>query len=230
MIKKIAKILIFIEVQVVIVLIVLLFMNQNKLETKVFNTNKFVYELLTDKRFEALKQIDKDDMVIGEAYAPATLFVYVRYGCSACSKFFENVYPKLQEEYVRSGQLKIVVRQMVQTSRPLILHAATASLFAYREGCFDEFNSSMHSLDASLSNKIVDNLSINLTGCIQAEYDAFMSESEEILLNKADAARAVGIKSTPTFIIGDEKIVGSRPYQKFKNLIEEMLQSDSCEQ
>ncbi len=229
--KQIIKILILIEIQVAIVLMVLVFIKQGALEKKVFNTNKFVYELLTDKRMEELKVVDKDDIIIGEKYAPVTLFIYARYGCSACSKFFETVYPKLQDEYIRSGKLKIVIRHMVRTSRPIILYAATASQLAYREGCFEEFNSSMHSLDASLSDKIVDNIATSLIDCTQEKYDAFMTnnESVQILLDKANAARTVGITSSPTFLIGDEKMVGVRQFQRFKTLIDDELRYDSCE-
>lgn len=231
-IKQIIKIFILIEIQVAFIFIVLIFIKQSEVEKKVFNTNKFIYELLIDKQFEELKKVDENDIVIGEKYAPATLFVYFRYGCSACSQFFKIVYPKLQEEYIQSGQLKIVVRQKVQTSRPIILHAAQASIAAYRADCFDEFNNSIHLLDGSLSNNIVDNIALNLTNQTQEEFDKFMSDQEitQMLLDKANDAIAVGITATPTFIIGNEQIVGTRPLRRFEALIEESLNTNNnCE-
>ncbi len=230
--KKIIKILILLEIQVALVLIILAFSKQSVLEQKIYNTNKFVYELLLDKRMEELKEIDKYDIVIGEYNAPATLYIYSRYGCNACGKFFENVYPKLQEEYIYSGELKIVIRQMVQTSKPDILHASLAAMFAYEEEWFEEFNNSMHSLDATPSNEIVDNMITQLIGCNIEEYDAFMTDGSNMqtLLNKADNVRKAGIKGTPTFVIGDEIMVGTRPFKKFQALIEDELLTESCEQ
>ena len=63
--NKIIKTLIIVEVLVIIVLIIMCHLKLSTLEKKVYNTNKFMHELLINKQIEELKQIDKDDIVIG---------------------------------------------------------------------------------------------------------------------------------------------------------------------
>ena len=74
--NKIIKTLIIVEVQVIIVLIIMCHLKLSTLEKKVYNTNKFMHELLINKQIEELKQIDKDDIVIGKKTAPVTMFLF----------------------------------------------------------------------------------------------------------------------------------------------------------
>jgi len=77
-----------------------------------------------------------------------------------------------------------------------------------------------------LDNDITNNLISKYTDNIES-YNTFMNDSiiEKILLKHAQEARRAGVKGTPSFLIGNTKIHGSRSYKKFKQLIEEELKN-----
>lgn len=50
-------------------------------------------------------------MSIGDPNAPVTLVVYADYQCPYCKIFQEDVYPKLVENYVKPGKLRIELRE-----------------------------------------------------------------------------------------------------------------------
>ncbi len=223
--KKIIKILIILEVQVIILLFIIGHLKLNELEKKVYNTNKFMHELIINKQIEELKKIAKDDILIGEKTAPITMFLFSRYGCSACSSFYENIYPQLRNEYIEKGLLKIVVRQMVHTSRPKILYAAKAALYSYQIGIYEEFNYQIQTSSTVLKNEFIDSVMYTLIDS-EKDYDKFMSnmEIEKEILENSDKARKAGIKGTPSFLIGDEKIYGTRSYKRFKAIIDNEIE------
>ncbi len=229
--NKILKALIIVEVQIVIALLIFGLFKLNSLEQKVYNTNKFIHELLTDKRTEELKQIGKHDLIVGDETAPVTMLIFSRFGCSACSSFYKNIYPRLRDEYVNSGLLKIVVRQMVHSSKPKILYASKAALFANKKDVYEDFNYQIHSAYPLLNKEFIDNTIFSLVGDSK-DYAKFMEdpEIEKFLLESADQARKAGIKGTPSFLIGDEKIYGTHPYKQFKKIINSKLNSESCDQ
>ena len=222
--NKIIKTLIIVEVQVIIVLIIMCHLKLSTLEKKVYNTNKFMHELLINKQIEELKQIDKDDIVIGKKTAPVTMFLFSRYGCSACSSFYKNIYTQLRNEYIEKGLLKIVVRQMVQTSRPRILYASKAALYSYRIGIYEEFNYQIQTSNTVIKNEFIDSVMYSLID-FEKGYDTFLNniEIEQEMLEISEKARKAGVKGTPSFLIGDEKIYGTRSYKKFKEIIDNEL-------
>ena len=203
---------------------ILIYSKINQLEEKVYNTNKFMHELLVNERFENLKEEKSTDIILGNNEAPLTMLIFSRYGCSVCSDFYNNVYPKLYTDFVEKGTLKIVIRQMVHTSRPKILYTSKATLFAFKNNIYTDFKHQISNSNPELDIEITNNLISKHIDNIES-YQVFMNDSivENTLLKNAQEARKSGVKGTPSFLIGNTKIYGSRPYKRFKKIIEEEL-------
>ena len=58
---------------------------------------------------EKVVSID-DDPVKGDKNAPITIIEFSDYECPFCRRNYENVYSKIDEEYVSKGKVKIVFR------------------------------------------------------------------------------------------------------------------------
>ncbi len=52
------------------------------------------------------------EMVLGDASAPITLIEYASFTCPHCASFHENVYPQLKADYIDSGKVKFVFREV----------------------------------------------------------------------------------------------------------------------
>ena len=52
------------------------------------------------------------DMILGEADAPIEVIEYASFTCPHCASFHENVYPKLKTNFVETGQVRFVFREV----------------------------------------------------------------------------------------------------------------------
>lgn len=52
------------------------------------------------------------DMVMGQADAPVTIMEYASYTCPHCADFHSNVMEKLKAEYIDTGKVKLVFREV----------------------------------------------------------------------------------------------------------------------
>lgn len=48
----------------------------------------------------------------GDADAPVTVYEYISLTCPHCANFHRNVYPELKKEYVDTGKIKLVLREV----------------------------------------------------------------------------------------------------------------------
>jgi len=138
--SKFLKYLLIIEVNVVLVLSGFLFFKVSSIEEKVFRTNKFVYDLLTDKRVEELSKAEIGDIVIGDANAPITIVMYTKFGCPYCKEFFETTFLDLKKNYFDRGLVKFAVRFLVTPNSIGSFFAAKSSYYAHSKNLFLDFN------------------------------------------------------------------------------------------
>ena len=54
----------------------------------------------------------RPDIFIGDESAPIELIEYASYTCPHCARFHQDVYPKLKSEYIDTGKVKFVMREV----------------------------------------------------------------------------------------------------------------------
>ncbi|UZD90911.1 DsbA family protein [Cognatishimia activa] len=52
------------------------------------------------------------EMVLGDANAPITMIEYASFTCPHCATFHENTYPQLKADYIDTGKVKFVFREV----------------------------------------------------------------------------------------------------------------------
>jgi protein-disulfide isomerase len=52
------------------------------------------------------------DMIMGSEDAPITLYEYASFTCPHCATFHKNVYPSLRKNYIETGKVKFVYREV----------------------------------------------------------------------------------------------------------------------
>lgn len=171
--------------------------------------------------------------MLGDEKAPVTMVIYEDFQCPFCQQFEQNAMPQIKSNYVDSGQVRVVWKDL---PLPQIGHewaepAAAAMECVYREGGNEAFWNVKDQVFANqgtitLSNvesKIKDYASQEgvsssaVQSCIDNDnpMDEVNGDSQE--------AQQIGANGTPTIIINGEKVVGAQPYSNFEQVIESKL-------
>ena len=181
-----------------------------------------------------------DDPVLGDKKAKVTLIEFSDYECPFCKKYFTETFPQIKKDYIDTGKIKMVFRDLplgFHQNAPKEAEAAecarkqggNTAYFKFHDQIFTKTTSNGTGLALDQLPIIAKELGLNVNKFQQClDSDEFKGEVDKDL---ADAGK-VGASGTPTFFIGKStdngeidgiKIVGAQPYSAFKTIIDELL-------
>lgn len=178
-------------------------------------------------------EIGGRDVVLGDAKAPVTLIEYGDFQCPFCAKFHAEVGPQLREEYIKTGKVKMVFRNL-QFLGPESAEAGEAAECAKDQSSFWAFHDAIYeeelrdgrehngNLNRDFFLRTAQALRLN-TNEFVACYDS--NKYADQIAQDRDAAAAVGANSTPTTFVNGRLLRGALPYADFKEAIEEELKN-----
>ncbi len=180
-----------------------------------------------------------DDPFKGNADAPVTIVEFSDFQCPFCLRFYQQTLPSIMENYVDTGKVKFVYRDLPLDS----LHANArpahiASECADEQGKFWDYHDILFDKQTEWSRLSSSDLQSTLTqyatdlGLESASFEACLesdSIADEVNKDSLDAAR-YGATGTPAFFIGNEengfvKLSGAQPFSAFQLHIENQLES-----
>jgi len=178
-----------------------------------------------------------DDPVKGNPDAPVTVIEFSDFQCPFCSRFFTQTLPLLQENYIDTGKIKLVYRDMpLDSLHPNARTTHIAAECADEQGKFWEYHDVLFQKQSQwqrmASLDLLSTLSQYATdlGLQTASFEACLQSEEmadEVNKDLLDAGK-YGATGTPTFFIGNEKdgfikLVGAQPYTSFQAVIDNQL-------
>ncbi|HLL05177.1 MAG TPA: thioredoxin domain-containing protein [Myxococcaceae bacterium] len=159
--------------------------------------------------------------VKGPANAPVTLVAFSDFECPFCSRAALTV-RQLEQEY--QGKLRVAFKHQPLANHPNALPAATASLAAHEQGKFWEMHDKMFANQTKLDRASLEAYAKEL-GLDMAKFKAAMDSNkfqEHIVADSAQGSQ-IGAGGTPTFFVNGRKIVGAKPIETFRKMIDEEL-------
>lgn len=176
---------------------------------------------------QGILAVTPDDMILGKADAPVTMIEYASLTCPHCAHFETVTLPRLQEQYIDKGKLRLVFRDFPLD--PVALRAAMLAHCAGKERFFGFLQVLFQNQDDWRNAKDPEAALAGIAkigGIGKEEFDRCMADSalsDKITKTRFDAEKALEIQSTPTFFVNGEKLVGAQPYEAFKDAIEKAL-------
>jgi protein-disulfide isomerase len=139
----------------------------------------------------------------GAAMAPVVMIEYGDYECSFCGRFKRDVYPEIEERYIKSSLLKYLYRDLPIASHRYSLPAARGAYCAKEQGKYWEMHDGIFSL-AQLSSADQISEQARAIGLRMRDFaDCVDSDrSREEVQRVASRARMMQLVNTPTFLIG----------------------------
>ena len=158
----------------------------------------------------------------GEESAPVEMIVVEDFKCPACKRFEAEVYPQVQNEYIRTGQVKSYfvtwpfLAEMAQLDEDDSKYAAQAVQCAFENGGSDAFNQYKSILfraqgpanEIWASKQRLKELAGNVGAIDQAAFGSCLDSDATLATVEANEKEALasGVNSTPTVFINGEKV------------------------
>jgi protein-disulfide isomerase len=169
-----------------------------------------------------------DEIVLGNPKAPIVIVEYFSMTCSHCAEFELKTLPQLRKNWIDTGKARFVFREFpldqvafrasmlsrcVAAERGPEAYARLVELLMKTQDAWTSAKDPIQALDATvlLSGGLGKE---KLGACLQNK------PLETYILNgQLEAQKKYGIKSTPTFVIGDKVQPGALPYEQFDKIL-----------
>ena len=170
------------------------------------------------------------EMSKGNDDAPVVFVEYASLTCPACAAFHSNVYPQLNKEYIETGKVKFIHRE-IYFDKAGLWAALTArctnvvnryfgmlELLYSEQAIWSRYESSDKIVDALLRISAKSGIEkAKAISCLEDQEKALDLVNEFQIYVDKDA-----IESTPTFIINGKKYA-NRSYDELKKIIDKEL-------
>lgn len=169
---------------------------------------------------------------IGKDDAPVTMVEFADYQCPFCRKYFTETFTELKKNYIDTGKLRYVSRDLPLDFHPNAPGAAEAVRCAGAQGKFWQMRDMIIAPNADLTQDALIKYAEKLNLDVPAFRSCLTDKKYASAIQKdvADAG-TVGISGTPSFVIGKTgkdqidgvRIVGAVPYSVFEGAINGQL-------
>lgn len=167
---------------------------------------------------------------LGSPTAPVTLEAWEDFQCHFCKQANSTILSRIIDQYVSTGQVKIVYRHYAFLGRESV-RAAEASECAAEQGQFWAYHDVLFANQSSQGSGVFSDARLK-------RYAAEIGLDEEAFNACFDSGRnasaieferregeSLGVDSTPTFFINGRRITGAQPYALFESAIQAALEA-----
>lgn len=165
---------------------------------------------------------------IGQADAPITIREFADYQCPACGAFAPTA-RRIREELVDSGKARFVFFDFPLPMHAHAQQAAVAARCAVRQDKFWDYHDRLFETQRQWAQKD-DPTSMFLDMAVELGVNADRLEQcmtqggpDEVIARSRDAGKAVGLRATPTVIVGNQLFSGVIDYTRIQQAIAEQI-------
>lgn len=163
----------------------------------------------------------------GDPNAKLTMIEYSSLTCPHCAHFHDEILPQIREAYIKTGKLKLEMRdfpldQYALRAAAMARCAPESRYFPLMDMLFKQQAKWTRESDPIAAIKQIG----RLAGVRGEQADACMTSEpllDGILKIRLGGQQDHDVNSTPTFVIGKEKVVGAQPFETFKKVIDAQL-------
>lgn len=174
---------------------------------------------------------------IGPDTARVAVIEYTDFQCPFCSSAATDVVSVIKDEYVKTGQARLSLKNFPQPFHQFAAGAAEAALCAGVQGKFWEMHDLLFRNQSDLRDGQLRTLA-SRAGVQLQQYDACKGSrmmKKAVDADTADAVR-VGVSGTPTFFFGylvgsnsvqvTDVILGVKPLSEYRGILDRLLASE----
>jgi protein-disulfide isomerase len=172
----------------------------------------------------------------GDSEARLAIVEYADFECPYCGQHARQVYPQIFDEYIKTGQLKYLFRDLPLPGHPHAVMAARADRCAGEQGKYWEIHENLFANQRALGLKDITDRAKKLGVDVGKLSECLSSDKyTENIRNSMSEAETFGIEGTPTFFIGTTEgnvvkvkkvFSGATPFEVFKAELDALVTSN----
>jgi protein-disulfide isomerase len=191
------------------------------------STTEVTVETNTNSTVKKGSESSIPKLIIGSPAARLTMVEYSDFQCPICRRYFEGAYPEIVANYLETGKMNIEFRVETHIGHESEL-AGEGAYCANDQEKFKAYHDVIYPRQRGINSGAFsqDNLKLiaGQIGLDQAKFgDCLEGHVYRAAVQASHAESKTRITGTPTFFIGERKIVGAQPFEAFKAVIESEL-------
>lgn len=174
------------------------------------------------------QQWDQVGVAVGSPDAPVTVREFADYQCPACGAF-EDTAERIRETFVDSSKVRFVFFDLPLRMHAHAREAAAAARCAGRQDAYWAFHQRLYENQSDWSAQ-ADPTSTFLDYAVESGINAeqlrrclVQGATNAIIASSVDIAKQVGVRATPTVLVGSRVFSGVTSYQTLAAAIESQL-------
>lgn len=177
------------------------------------------------------KLISGGSPILGNSNAPITILEWGDFQCTFCYKFHQSTLDVINEEFIKTGKVKLIFKDFPLNGPDSFL-AAQAAYCAQDQERYWQFHNELYKnwagertgwITRNSLEKFANTINLNLD-----EFNKCLDEKkyEQKVTTLHEFGKEIGIDATPSFLVfNDEKIIkirGNQPIEVFLKTFDEM--------
>jgi protein-disulfide isomerase len=176
--------------------------------------------------------LDAREYSLGRSDAPLTLLEFTDYQCPYCRRFQAEAWPLIKKNWIDTGKLRFIVRDLPLQFHSSALPAAEAAHCAGEQGKFWEMHHALLTGDDPLANGGIDRRATQLGLDLERLHACTKANRyESAIARNIATAEALNVNGTPAFVLGrmanggleGQLVSGAQPYVEFDAAFKQLL-------
>ncbi len=177
------------------------------------------------------KLIENGSPILGDSNAPITILEWGDYQCTFCYRFHENTLDIINEEFIKTGKVKLVFRDFPLNGPDSILGAEAAYCAEDQEKYWQYHNELYKNWGGEktgwITRESLDRFAVTVDLDL-VEFNTCLDEHkyQKRVITHHEFGKEIGIDATPYFLIfNDQKIIkirGNQPLEVFLKTFDEL--------
>jgi len=183
------------------------------------------------KLFTTSKLIENGSPIMGDSNAPITILEWGDYQCTFCYKFHQNTLDIINEDFIKTGKVKLVFRDFPLNGPDSIL-AAEAAYCAQDQGKYWQYHNELYKnwggeKTGWITRESLDRFAVAVDLDL-VEFNRCLDEHiyQNRVITHYEFGKEIGVNATPSFLIfNDQKIIkirGNQPLEVFLKTFDEL--------
>ena len=174
---------------------------------------------------QAQASLEEVGFVLGDATAPVKIIEFGDFGCTTCSDFFRDAWPRVRDELIETGRVVWWHVPVTLGYRGGKEAANAAQCAAEQDGYWRMHDLLLSTQEEWLSARRPKELFARMASEAHLDIAAFAAcYAENRWEERTRAATKVarrGVRALPTFFVNGRPVVGALPYETMLQLVEE---------